>query len=406
MVTKGKTGSSRPASLRRGAEKNLSPHPQRTPKLYSKEYEDLIDELRSQNRKLRERQEEIEEAGKRYVDLYDFAPIGYLILNRKGTIVDLNLTGARLLGLPRNQLIGTSFFLFVTKEFQPPFNQHLKKVFSGKDKETCELKMNQRYQTSATYVSVESRAVHTEKGVECRSAVIDITERKSAEKELIETREGLVARNVQLERLSSRLLETHEMERSRTAGDVHDSFTSQLCVIGKQLQPLLGKGEDKSLNRVLDQLRIAIRDAIRIQSDLRPPVLDDLGLLPALDMLCREFQDSHSHIHVEKKFLLEEVNVPDPIKVTIYRIAEEAFDNIASHSGADSVSISLARRNSFIEFVIQDNGRGFFAEDMLTVGTGRGLSTMKERAVLSRGLFTIESAPGKGTTLRASWPFS
>jgi len=123
-------------------------------------------------------------------------------------------------------------------------------------------------------------------------------------------------------------------------------------------------------------------------------------------MLCREFQDGHSYIQIEKRFILEEGEIPDSIEVPIYRIAQEAFENIAAHSGADLVSISLTRKDSFIEFVIQDNGQGFNVEEILTRGTEGGLSTMRERALLSGGLFLIESEAGKGTTLRVSWPFA
>lgn len=103
---------------------------------------------------------------------------------------------------------------------------------------------------------------------------------------------------------------------------------------------------------------------------------------------------------------MEEGEIPDSIEVPIYRIAQEAFENIAAHSGADLVSISLTRKDSFIEFVIQDNGQGFNVEEILTRGTEGGLSTMRERALLSGGLFLIESEAGKGTTLRVSWPFA
>jgi PAS domain S-box-containing protein len=404
METK-KTRSLASASLSSKTEKSLFQHPQRTPKISPDEADKLINELEAQNLELREKQQEIEESRKRYLDLYDLAPIGYFVLDQKGTIVELNLTGARLLGLPRNQIIGTPFAFFVDREGMHPLNQHLKKVFSGNSKETCELKMNQRYQKSEIYVSVESVGLNTDKGALCRSAVIDITKRKLTEKELIMTREELLEKNAQLRRLSARLLEAQEEERTRVASDVHDSFASQLCAIKDELQPLLGKGEDDRLNQVFYQLDIAIRDALRIQTALRPPALDDLGLFPALDMLCREFQDGHSRIHVGKKFLLEG-NVPDSIEIPIYRITQEAFDNIAAHSGADSVTVSLTRKDSFTEFVIQDNGQGFNVEEIITSGTGRGLSTMRERAVLSGGRFDIESEAGKGTTLRVSWPFA
>jgi signal transduction histidine kinase len=125
-----------------------------------------------------------------------------------------------------------------------------------------------------------------------------------------------------------------------------------------------------------------------------------------LDALCREFQDGHPNIHLRKEFLPEGSEVPDSIEVPIYRIAQEAFDNIAAHSGADAVSISLARKDSFIQFGVEDNGRGFNVEEILARGTARGLSIMRERAVLSGGLFDIKSVAGKGTTLRVSWPFA
>lgn len=405
MRTRKRTRLSRPASLRSKAEKSPSRHPQSPTKMPPRDAEKLINELEGQNQELRERQREIEEARRRYLDLYDFAPVGYFVFDQKGTIVEANLTGARLLGLPRNQLLGTPFVFFLDREFTHPFYQHLEKVFSNNTKQACELKTNQKYQKSVIYVSVESVAMNADKTATCRSAVIDITERKLADKELAQARQKLAERNVQLGRLSARLLETQEEERSRVADDVHDSFASLLCAIKDELQPLLGKGEDGRLNQVFYQLDIAIRDALRIQMALRPPALDDLGLFPALDMLCREFQNCHSHIHVEKKFLLDGSKVPDSIEVPIFRIAQEAFDNIATHSGADSVTISLARKDSLIELVIRDNGQGFNVEESLDGGKGKGLSLMRERSHLSGGLLEIESKAGKETTLRVSWPF-
>lgn len=406
MGAKRRTGTSGSASLRIRPEKPLSKHMRRSPKQSPTDAQTLISELETQNQELREKQREMEEARSRYLDLYDFAPIGYFLFDKKGVIADLNLTGARMLGLPRNVLIGTPFAVFMTKDFTHPFHQHLKKVFSGSTKESCELKLSPRHRSYALYVSVESVVLNMDKSGTCRSAVIDITERKLAEKELMKTRQELIERNAQLRRLSARFLETQEEERRRVAGDVHDSFLTQLYVIKSQLQFLQGKGEDDRLNQVFSQLDTAIRDAKRIQMALRPSALDDLGLFPALNMLCREFQDRYPQIHVEKDFLLGEDKVPGSIKTPIYRMAQEALQNIATHSGADSVKISVTRKDSSISFVISDNGQGFNVEEVLTGGTTRGLSTMRERAVLSGGLFNIESAAEKGTTLRASWPFT
>src|SRR5512139_3700368 len=135
MGAKRKKGPSGSASLHNKAANSLSQYPQRTSRISPGDLGTLINELEAQNQDLREKLREIEEARKRYLDLYDFAPIGYFIFDQKGTIVDLNLMGARMLGLPRNQIIGTPFALFVSREFMHPFTEHLKKVFSGNTKE-------------------------------------------------------------------------------------------------------------------------------------------------------------------------------------------------------------------------------------------------------------------------------
>ena len=367
--------------------------------------EELIKKLKAQNQRLREEHHEAEEARQRYLHLYEFAPVGYLILNQRGTILDLNLAGTKMLGLPKNQLVGMPFAFFLPDYSLHDFNQYLKKVFSTDENQTHEFCLKPKYQNSVAYVSLQSIALTTDKNVSCFSAVIDITERKSAEQEVTKAREELVERNAQLRHLSSRLLDIHEEDRIRIACDVHDSFASLLCVMKNQLQSFRGKGEDDRLNQVFSELDSAILDALRIQKMLRPPALDDLGLFPTLNMLCREFRDSHAHIRVEKKFLLDEGKVPGAIVVPIFRITEEALNNIAAHSMADSVTLSLGQKDSFIEFVVQDNGKGFNVEEILDRGMERGLSTMRERAVLSGGSFRIESEAGKGTTVRVFWPF-
>lgn len=403
MQGKRKTGSVSATRSSR-SEKPLSRESPRTPRRLPEETERLIDELTAQNEKLKVRQREIEAERMRYLDLYDFAPIGYFILNRKGTIIDLNLTGARLLGLPKNQAIDLPFAFFLPRDYLHAFNQHLRKVFSTGAGARCELRLSRKYQKSVDYVSVESVALNRDGDATCWSAVFDVTEKKSAEKEILEARQELIQKNVQLRHLSSRLLEVQEEERTRVAVDVHDSFASQLCAIREELRPLLGKGEDDRLNQVFTHLNTAIRDAGRIQYSLRPPALDDLGLISALNMLCRNFQNRHPYVRVEKELLPAEENVPHSIETPIYRIAEEALENIATHSHADLLVVSIIRRDSLIEFSIRDNGQGFNVEEILSSGAGKGLLMMRERAMLSGGTFEIESTIGKGTTLRASWP--
>jgi signal transduction histidine kinase len=99
--------------------------------------------------------------------------------------------------------------------------------------------------------------------------------------------------------------------------------------------------------------------------------------------------------------------VPEFLKAVAYRIAQEALNNILKHSKADLVSLSLRKTNNAIELTIQDNGQGFDVQEVLSMESsmrGLGLSSMRERAELSGGSFVIESARGKGTVIRASWP--
>jgi len=144
-----------------------------------------------------------------------------------------------------------------------------------------------------------------------------------------------------------------------------------------------------------------------MQMDLRPSTLDDLGVLATLGWFCREYQKIYSRIRIEKEIAIQENEVSTPLKVVLYRLTQEAMNNIAKYSQADLVRLSLRKQEAQIEWVIEDNGIGFDLEKILSSEgskRGLGLSSMRERTELSGGKFMIESTQGKGTTLRASWP--
>jgi signal transduction histidine kinase len=141
--------------------------------------------------------------------------------------------------------------------------------------------------------------------------------------------------------------------------------------------------------------------------DLRPSILDDLGIKAALSWFCRRFQTIYSSICIETEIGFEENEVPDSLRTVIFRISQEALNNIAKHSKADRVNLFLRKTNAAIELGIEDNGQGFEVEEVLATESyksGLGLSSMRERAELSGGSSCIESIKGKGTTIRASWP--
>lgn len=185
-MKKGKRAST--AELRRRAEERLNPCDGGVGVSSPGEAERLIHELQVhqielelQNEELERTRGELEAGQQRYAELYDFAPIGYLTLDRDGTIQRANLAGARLLGLERSRLVGGRFGLFVTDASRAVFNAFLTKVFDSKTGEVCEIAL----QTGGSGVlSVHIAADAAKDGQECRAVLLDITERKRAEEAL------------------------------------------------------------------------------------------------------------------------------------------------------------------------------------------------------------------------------
>jgi signal transduction histidine kinase len=138
-------------------------------------------------------------------------------------------------------------------------------------------------------------------------------------------------------------------------------------------------------------------------ADLRPSILDDLGIIAAMNWFCREYQKTYSHICVEKEIDVSENDLSDSLKTAIFRVSQEAMNNIAKHGKATVVTLTLQKENGGIELAIRDNGQGF---DPNTVVKGLGLSTMRERTELSGGTCSIESIKGAGTTIRCTWPLT
>jgi PAS domain S-box-containing protein len=217
-----------------------------------------------------------------------------------------------------------------------------------------------------------------------------------------------------LRALSSQLLTVQEMERKRIAMELHDGIGQMLTAIKFKVENLLqekGKGKakakEKSLEAIVPMVRESVEEVRRIQMDLRPSTLDDLGILATLGWFCREYQKIYSHIRIEKEIGLQESEVSLPLKTVVYRLTQEALNNIAKHSKADFVHLCLRKKGDAIEWVVKDNGMGFDLEETLSSERserGLGLNSMRERTELSGGTFEIETTPGIGTVIRASWP--
>jgi len=215
-----------------------------------------------------------------------------------------------------------------------------------------------------------------------------------------------------LQMLSCQLLTAQEDERKRIARDIHDGLGQTLVAIKFKIENNLNQNKDgpieieKLLNTLLPMIQECLEESRRIQMDLRPPILDDLGIVATISWFTRQFEATDSTIHINKEIQIEEHEVPIPIKTVIYRVVQEALNNISKHSQANLVFLSLRRIGTRIELSISDNGLGFDLKKVLSAGgfrKGFGLSSMRERAELSGGSFIIESSRGKGTAIRTEW---
>ncbi len=228
-------------------------------------------------------------------------------------------------------------------------------------------------------------------------------EHRHSEEELGKTRD-------QLREVSFKLLLAEETERKRIAQEIHDGITQHWATVKLRVERILhqlSKEIATPLKDILPIIQVGLEETRRIQMNLRPALLDDLGILATLNWFCREFQKAHPAIRVETKIDAQEDDISNPVKTVIYRVLQEALNNISKHSKTTLVNLTLQKKGGTIEFIIQDHGQGFELNAVLShknYEKGLGLSGMKERTHLSGGSFEIESTQGIGTTIRASWP--
>jgi PAS domain S-box-containing protein len=207
-------------------------------------------------------------------------------------------------------------------------------------------------------------------------------------------------------RLLRRIVSTQEEERRRIARELHDQLGQRLTALRLQLEAMSRQqGKRSELRAQLEQLQ---EIAVQVDSDLdflawelRPTILDDFGLTAAITNFAREWS---KHIGIKSEFHttnLEDERLPQEVETNLYRITQEALNNVSKHAGATNVDIILEQRAGNAVLIIEDNGRGF---ELTSVSSkpgakGMGLPGIRERAAIIGGTVEIESTPGEGTTI-------
>jgi signal transduction histidine kinase len=209
----------------------------------------------------------------------------------------------------------------------------------------------------------------------------------------------------ELKNLSAKLVSTQENERKSISRDLHDAVGQSMSAVQFELHDLAValRPFDAQLRQRVDRIRELVENSLAVIRNmallLRPSMLDDLGLAAALEWLAREIsRPTGVRIQVRADGLPSEL--PDEHKTCIFRIAQEALNNVCKHANANSVEIGVRATESWIEITVQDDGRGF----QHGRANGLGLTGMHERVESLGGWIKIDSGPGKGTLIEAALP--
>lgn len=210
----------------------------------------------------------------------------------------------------------------------------------------------------------------------------------------------------QLRALSQRLLEAQEAERRALAAEMHDEIGQLLTGLNLLLLSIDPYGDAAITAAYLAQAQRTVGELIarvrHLSLDLRPPMLDDLGLRPTLDWLVERYT-AQTRVQVNLSLIGLEQRFPPMLELVVYRIIQEALTNVARHAETNSVTVRVWVDAGALHVLVEDQGRGFDPA-MLDPYHSSGLSGMSERVALLGGTLTITSAPGAGTSIHAVLP--
>jgi PAS domain S-box-containing protein len=414
--------------LRERAAQFLLDNPQYASNYDAQDLHELIEELHIfqaelevQNEELRRAQHELIESRDRYYDLYDFAPVGYCSLSAEGSIEQVNLAGAELLGQPRGHLIKQPFTRFV----HPQYRQRVMTLFGEAMRDTerheCEVRLNNHEEQHVRAVKLEALGRRQPGGgfAGIRLTMSDVSELIRQQQELARLNDTLEQRvrersaeaeqkAEQLQAMTVELTRAEQRERHRLAADLHDYLAQLLVVASMKAQVGIKVAQHEEVRGALEEIKRLMSDAQTytrtLVGDLSPMVLFEQGLGAAMRHLGRKMEQQGLRVDVLGD---ASVRLADDAAVLLYQSVRELLHNVLKHAGTDRVEVAIDREDHALCVEVRDGGVGFDCDKVVRERNppeSFGLLSIQQRIDAIGGTCVIKSKPGEGTAVRLCLP--
>lgn len=329
--------------------------------------------------------------------LFEATPTAVVLVDREGTIRTVNPRAAEMFDYEPDDLVGRPVEVLVPEGLREVHREHRREYMEDPERRPMGVgvHLEARRRGGATFpVEISLSPVETDAGFRVMAAVRDLTERKMLRSWGVEA------------------VEAAEEERARIARELHDDTAQRFAALQVQAKVALSLDDDERrremLGRIHGQLRDGAESVRRLIRGLRPPALDEVGLVPAVrGQATRRLDDGVTVRVADEAGEGTTERLGEDRRLVAYRVVQEALNNVARHADADRVEVVVRRRDEgTLEVRVEDDGRGFDPGEAEREAAGLGLLGMRERAGAVGGRVELDAAPGEGTTVRLLLPLS
>ena len=331
--------------------------------------------------------------GDEYRAIFETSPDGCLVVDRSGVIRASNSRMEELFGWAPEELVGQNVDILVPSALRKGHGAHRGRFVADPHNRPMGVGLDLRGQRKdgTTFPIEISLSPWT---ADARDLYVICTLRDVSEYR-------------RLQNFSEGALRATEEERQRIARELHDDTAQRLATLILRIRRLALEPDAEARSELLEQIRTEIVDAAdgvkRMARGLRPPEIEELGLALAITAHVRSLREGAS-FPVETELGSVDPHLNVTAKLALYRIVQEALSNSRRHANATKVVVRLFREGATVVVEVADDGRGFLSSRAVESGGGLGLVGMRERASMIGGSLTIDSVPGRGTTVRVAVP--